>query len=86
MFLRNDVSKSGIKFCVLSRAGGGGACVAKTNKALLVGVWTVKDTPTSKGTQNTGDCEKNVLAVADLLYSAGYWKNKWIIRRQMEIR
>ena len=76
MFLRNDVSKSGIKFCVLSRAGGGGACVAKTNKALLVGVWTVKDTPTSKGTQNTGDCEKNVLAVADLLYSAGYWKNK----------
>ena len=56
MFLRNDVSKSGIKFCVLSRAGGGGACVAKTNKALLVGVWTGKDTPTSKGTQNTGDC------------------------------
>ena len=56
MFLRNDVSKSGIKFCVLSRARGGGACVAKTNKALLVGVWTVKDTPPSKGTQNTGDC------------------------------
>ncbi len=72
MFLRNDVSKSGIKFCVLSRAGGGGACVAKTNKALLVGVWTGKDTPTSKGTQNTGDCEKNVLAVADILYTAGY--------------
>ena len=72
MFLRNDVSKSGIKFCVLSRAGGGGACVAKANKALLVGVWSVKDTPPSKGMQNTGDCEKNVLAVADLLYSAGY--------------
>ena len=44
MFLRND-EKDGVKFCVLGRAGGGGAVVAKTNKALLVGVW---------GKDNTG--------------------------------
>lgn len=44
MFLRND-EKDGVKFVVLSRAGGGGACVAKTKQALLVGVW---------GKDNTG--------------------------------
>ena len=38
MFLRAD-EKNGIKFCVLSRQGGGGACVAKTQQTLLVGVW-----------------------------------------------
>jgi len=44
MFLRND-EKDGVKFCVLTRQGGGGACAAQTQKALLVGVW---------GKDNTG--------------------------------
>ena len=38
MFLRND-EKDGVKFVVLSRQGGGGACVAMTKQTLLVGVW-----------------------------------------------
>ena len=72
MFLRNDTTPDGIKFCVLSRQGGGGACAALTNKALLVGVWG-KDVPMSNGkTQNTGDCEKNVINTSRILFGAGY--------------
>ena len=72
MFIRADTSSEGVKFASMSRQGGGGACVAKTDKALLVGVWG-KDVPMSNGkTQNTGDCEKNVLNVAHILKNAGY--------------
>ena len=72
MFLRNDKSANGVPFAILSKQGGGGACVAKTDKALLVGVWG-KDVPMSNGkTQNTGDCEKNVINVAHILKDAGY--------------
>ena len=71
MFLTNG-EDSGVKYAVLTRQGGGGACVAKTGKALLVGVWG-KDAPMSNGkTQNTGDCQKNVLNVAKQLAGAGY--------------
>ena len=73
MFLRADTSSDGVKYAVLSRQGGGGACVAKTDKALIVGVWG-KDVPMSnKKTQNTGDCEKNVLKVSNILKDAGFW-------------
>ena len=72
MFLRADTSSDGVKYAVLSRQGGGGACVAKTDKALIVGVWG-KDVPMSnKKTQNTGDCEKNVLKVSNILKDAGF--------------
>lgn len=71
MFLRND-SKDGVKFAILSRAGGGGACVAKTAKALLVGVWGKDVAMSNSKTQNTGDCEKNVFNVAKALSDAGY--------------
>ena len=72
MFLRADKSSDGVAFATLSRQGGGGACVAKTDKVLLVGVWG-KDTPMSNGKmQNTGDCEKNVISVAHTLKNAGY--------------
>ena len=72
MFLRADQTSEGVKFCVLTRQGGGGACVAKTDKVLIVGVWG-KDVPMSNGkTQNTGDCEKNVCNVAHILKNAGF--------------
>ena len=72
MFLRSDKTSEGVGFATLSRQGGGGACIAKTDKALLVGVWG-KDVPMSNGkTQNTGDCEKNTLNVAHSLKAAGY--------------
>ena len=63
---------NGVKYAVLSRQGGGGACIAKTGKAILVGVWG-KDVAMSNGkTQNTGDCQKNVITVAKNLLAAGY--------------
>ena len=72
MFLRSDKTSEGVPFCILSRQGGGGACIAKTDKALLVGVWG-KDVPMSNGkTQNTGECEKNVCNVAHILKNSGY--------------
>ena len=39
MFLRNDETSEGVKFAILSRSGGGGACIALTKQAVLVGVW-----------------------------------------------
>ena len=72
MFLRNDKTSDGVEFCILSKTGGGGACVARSEKALCVGVWQ-KDAPMGNGkTQNTGDCEKNVTTVANNLKAAGY--------------
>ena len=72
MFIRADTSSEGVKFAVLGRQGGGGATVAKTDKVIIVGVWG-KDVPMSNGkTQNTGDCEKNVINVAHILKNAGF--------------
>ena len=81
MFLRNDVTSEKVKFCVLSRGppskNPGGACVAKTEKALIIGVWGNGSTGqfvemSNKKTQNTGDCEKNVCNVADKMKKQGY--------------
>ena len=72
MFIRSDVSNEKVAFCTLGRRGGGGACVAQTDKALLVGVWHKDVDMSNKMCQNTGDCEKNVLNVAHLLKAAGY--------------
>ena len=47
MFLSAN-EENGIKFCTLSRKGGGGATVAKTGQTLLVGVWGA-DVPMSDG-------------------------------------
>ena len=72
MFIRADTSSEGVKLAVLGRQGGGGATVAKTDKVIIVGVWG-KDVPMSNGkTQNTGDCEKNVVNVAHILKNAGF--------------
>lgn len=71
MFMRSDTTYDGkIKFVTLT-GGGGGACVAKTAQALLVGVWR-KDQPMSNGkVQNTGDCESCVISVSKTLVDAG---------------
>ena len=71
MFI-NSGSEESVQYCILSRQGGGGATIAKTGKCILVGVWG-KDSPMSNGkTQNTGDCQKNVLTVGKALASAGF--------------
>ena len=71
IFLQNR-EDSGVKFCILSRQGGGGACAALTGKALIVGVWDKAQQMSNGGAQNTGDCQKNVVNVAKSLAGAGY--------------
>ena len=44
-----------INTCYMSREGGGGATAAKTNTALIIGIWK-KDMAMSKGHQNQADC------------------------------
>ena len=64
--------EDGVKYAVLSRQGGGGACVALTKQTLLVGVWGKDAVMSNNMTQNIGDCEKQVLGVAKQLADAGY--------------
>ena len=71
MFVRADET-DGIKYCTLSRAEGGGACIAKTAKTLLVGVYDKAADMSNGKKQNTGDCEKNVMNVAKVLAGAEY--------------
>ena len=71
MFLQAN-EEGGVKYAVLSRQGGGGACIAQTAQAVLVGVWEKGQQMSNGGTQNTGDCTKNVLTVAKNLAGAGY--------------
>ena len=71
MFLRN-MEENGVKYAILSRTVGGGATVAKTGKALLVGVWGKEVMMGNGKAQVTGECTKNVLMVAQSLNGAGY--------------
>ena len=72
MFIRADKTSEGVEFAILGRQGGGGACVAKGDKVLVVGVWG-KDVEMSNGkTQNTGACEQNVCNVSHTLKAAGF--------------
>ena len=58
--------------CYLGREGGGGACIAKTSQAVVVGVWH-KGTAMSNGKmQNNGDCNELVEKMADFLKTSGY--------------
>ena len=70
-FMKAD-NEDGIKYVTLSRAGGGGATVAVTSKALLVGVWGKGVERSDKMFQNVGDTEAQVLNVAKILNDAGY--------------
>mmetsp|Transcript_14575 Transcript_14575/g.24872 ORF Transcript_14575/g.24872 Transcript_14575/m.24872 type:complete len:95 (-) Transcript_14575:71-355(-) len=71
MFLR-AAEEGGVHYCVLSRQGGGGACVALTGKTLCVGVYDKTLEMSAGGLQNIGDCQKNVINVAKQLAGAGY--------------
>ena len=71
MFLTSSKMED-VKYVVLSRQGGGGACVALTGKALIVGVYNKTAMMSNNKTQNTGDCQKNVINVAKQLMEAGF--------------
>ena len=46
----------------------GGACIAKTNKCVIVGVWSNAKIPSRNG----GDCNKTVEKVAELFMKVNY--------------
>ena len=56
----------------LSKRGGGGAAIAKTNTALVIAFWT-KDAPTSTGgVQTAGQTAEQVGAMTTFLKDQGY--------------
>ena len=60
------------KTAYLSRSGGGGATICRTNKALVIGVWD-KFKNTSKGLpQVAGDCSETVERVAKFMREQGF--------------
>ena len=66
------MEENDIKYCLLSRKGGGGATVAATSQALIVGVWDKDVLMSTDLNQNTGDCTDRVLNVAKKLKEAGF--------------
>ena len=53
----------------LSREGGGGACVAKTNTAIVIGIWNKSQKMSNNNLQNAGDCNELVEKMAEYLKS-----------------
>lgn len=56
----------------LGREGGGGACIAKTKTAIVIGIWNKAAEKSNKQLQNAGDCNELVEKMADYLRSNGY--------------
>ena len=51
----------------LGREGGGGACVARTKSALVIGIWNKAAQMGNGNLQNAGDCNECVEKVAEFL-------------------
>ena len=51
----------------LTKLGGGGACVAKTKKAIVIGMWEKDAMMSTKQTQNGGDCALCVERLANFM-------------------
>jgi hypothetical protein len=71
MFMTSG-EKDGVKYCCLTRQGGGGATVCLTGKTLCVGVWDKNADQSDAKKQNTGNCQVQVQNVAASLNTAGY--------------
>ena len=56
----------------LGREGGGGACVARTSTALVIGIWNKAGVMSNGKTQNAGDCNEQVENMAAYLKAQGY--------------
>lgn len=68
VFIKQDPE---LQCCYMSREGGGGAVVAKTKDAIVIGIWK-KDLAMSKGVQNQGDCALQVEDMAAYLKDKGF--------------
>ena len=66
------VIKSDDGVTYLSRQGGGGACIARTKNAVLVGIWDKNAVMSNNKNQNSGDCNDLVERVAKFLKEQGY--------------
>ena len=51
----------------LGREGGGGACIAASNTAVIIGVWNKSAQMSNGQLQNAGDCNELVEKIADYL-------------------
>ena len=56
----------------LGREGGGGACVARTNTAVVIGIWNKSAKMSNGQLQNAGDCNDLVEKMAEYLKTSGY--------------
>ena len=56
----------------LGREGGGGACVARTKSAVIIGIWNKAAVMSDKTLQNAGDCNELVEKMAKYLSDQGY--------------
>ena len=69
MFVRHDPED---QVCYLSRQGGGGACVARTKNALVIGIWDKNVIMSNNQPQTAGDCNEVTERVAKFLKDQGY--------------
>ncbi len=56
----------------LGREGGGGACIARTNTAVVIGIWNKAGVMSNGQLQNSGDCNELTEKMAEYLKSQGY--------------
>ena len=56
----------------LAREGGGGACIARTTQALVIGVWNKTANMSNGKSQNPGDCNELVEKMSEFLKGSGY--------------
>jgi len=56
----------------LGREGGGGACVTRTNTAVVIGIWNKAGQMSNGQLQNAGDCNDLTEKMGEYLRSQGY--------------
>jgi len=56
----------------LSRFGGGGACIAKTKNAIVIGIWDKNIIMSNNQPQTAGDCNDLTEKVAKILRDLEY--------------
>ncbi len=69
MFIKHNPENNS---AYLAREGGGGACVIRTAKTVVVGVWNKAGVMGNKQLQNGGDCNERVEEMGKYLTASGY--------------
>ena len=69
MMIRHNPESNSV---YLSREGGGGACVARTSSAVVIGIWDKTAKMSNDKLQNNGDCNELVEKMGEYLKANGY--------------